>query len=388
MSQDWTRISETAARVLRTTQRAAKRPGPQILPLHIGDPDFDTPSFISEALFDAVRAGMTHYAQPLGDPELREALAADVSCRAVGDYTASNVIITNGGSPALNAAILGTVNPGDRVLIPSPTYSLYADATRLAGGVPELLNPTASGDIDFSALAESASGARMIVLCQPGNPTGAIYTRDELEGIAEIAQTYDLLVLSDEAYDHIVFEDSSFVSALEIGALADRLIYCQTFSKTFAMTGWRVGFVVAPSDLIVGIGLVHRTFNGPVNTAVQKAALAAVSANSTWPAERLKDYARRRKTTLDMLAEVNGISYRAPQGAFYVFLRYNQEIPATEMVGHALKFGLGVRSGSEFGPAGEGHIRIAFCVDDMILARGLAVLNQVLNTDPIEASRL
>ncbi|MEO3884677.1 pyridoxal phosphate-dependent aminotransferase [Nonomuraea sp. B5E05] len=375
------RTSRVSQTIKQHTQRPSSRPGPTVSPLHVGDPDFATPEFITDALCAAVRSGLTHYAQPQGDPLLREALAADLSSRARRPYSDRQVIVTAGGSPAINSAILAVVDPGDRVLIPNPTYSLYADSTRLAGGVPEYLPPGRDGRIDLELLERRAPGARLVVLCQPGNPTGGVYTRGELEQIARTSAEHGLLVLSDEAYDHIVYHHATFVSALEIDALADRLIYCQTLSKTFAMTGWRIGYVAAPPDVAAAAGLIHRTYNGAVNSAVQRAALAAVTTPSTWPADRLADYERRRKIAVDALVDLPGVSFEEPDGAFYVFLRYPHALSSRQMAGHALAHGVGVRSGSEFGPAGEGFVRIAFCVEDAQLTTGLARLRTALTTD-------
>lgn len=380
------RISRAVQDVRRHTQRPSQRPGPEIAPLHIGDPDFTTPAFITRALISAVRAGATHYAQPHGDPLLRAALAADVAARSGRHFAPEQMIVTAGGSAAINSTILATVDPGDRVLIPNPTYSLYADSTRLAGGVPEYLPPGKDGRLDFGLLEQRAPGARLLTLCQPGNPTGAIYRREELEAVARIAAENDLLVLSDEAYDHIVFQGQEFVSALKIHGLGERLIYCQTFSKTFAMTGWRIGYIAAPPDLASAIGLAHRTYNGPVNSAVQKAALVAVTTPSSWPADRLVDYERRRKLTIDVLSNLPGVSFDRPDGAFYVFVRYPHNLSSEQMVGHMLSHRVGVRSGSEFGPAGEGFVRIAFCVEDERLERGLARLREGLVTEAAGAA--
>ena len=383
MARSSSRTSAVSADIRRHSQRPATRPGPGISPLHIGDPDFQTPQFIVDALDDALAQGYTHYAPPQGDPDLRAALAVDLSVRSGTTIEATQIVVTGGGSPAISSAILAAVNVGDRVLIPNPTYSLYADSARMAGGVPEFLPPGTNGRIDLPALEAQASNACMVVLCQPGNPTGQIFTRDELEEIGAIANRHNLLVLSDEAYDRIVFDDSSFVSTLEIESMASRLIYCQTFSKTFAMTGWRVGYIAAPPDIASAVAVIHRTFSGPVNSAVQRAALAAVLSHSSWPYERLLDYERRRDLSLRYLADVPGIHYTKPAGAFYVFLSFAQKMTSEAFVGHAMDFGVGVRSGSEFGPAGEGYIRMAFCVEDSQLEIGLDRLRAALTSEPL-----
>jgi len=378
MLKHGSRTSSVSTDIRLHSQRPSTRPGPEISPLHIGDPDFETPRFIVDALHSALAQGYTHYAPPQGDPELREALAADLSTRSTDVFKPLQVLVTAGGSAAISSAILAAVNAGDRVLIPNPTYSLYADSTRLAGGVPEFLAPGPDGRIDLAALDARAPDARLLVICQPGNPTGQIYSREELQAIGAIATRHDLLVLSDEAYDHIVFADSTFVSTLEIESLSDRLIYCQTFSKTFAMTGWRVGYVAAPADVATAAGVIHRTFSGPVNSAVQRAALAAVLSDSSWPSERLLDYERRLDLTIRHLADIPGVRFTRPAGAFYIFLSYAHPLSSVEFALHALKFSVGVRSGSEFGPDGEGHVRMAFCVKDDQLEEGLVRLRRAL----------
>lgn len=371
-------VSQTIA---ATSGRPTTRPASGASPLQMGDPSFATPRFLADAQQQAIRDGYTHYAPNPGDSELRDALAAELTARSGYAYSPSQVVVTGGGSPAITSAILAAIDPGDRVLIPEPTYSLYADSTRLAGGIVDYVAPGAGGRIDLEAMEGRAAGAKMIVLCHPGNPTGMVYTERELRRIGAIALKHDLLVMSDEAYDNIVFDGVDFLSALEVEDFRDRLFYCQTFSKTFAMTGWRFGYVVAPESFANSLVLVHRTFAGPVNSSVQRAALAAVTSRSTWPAERLLDYERRREVTLSALSGIPGVTFVVPEGAFYVLLRYPQSADATTFTAHALEHGVAVRSGTEFGPSGEHQVRISFCVDDAVLELGLERLTRALTTE-------
>lgn len=364
------RPSGTATRVATGTLRPATRPGPEVSRLHVGDPDFATPRFIVEAMIEALNAGYTHYAQPQGDPDLRAALAEDLTGRSAMPYATKQVIITAGGSPAINAAVLATVDAGDRVVIPEPSYSLYGDAVRMAGGQPVFVPPGPDLHLDLERLERTVAGARMIILCHPCNPTGVVLRHDELEAVAAIADRHDLLVLSDEAYDHITYE-AAFVSALRVEPLVRRLIYCQTFSKTFAMTGWRIGYVAAPAQIASAVGLINRTFNGAVNAAVQRGALAAVTTSTTWPAERRHDYRRRRDLVVAALARMPGIEVRPPEGTFYAFARHPMRLSSAEVVRRALDHRVGLRAGSEFGESGEGYIRVAFCVSDEDLKVGL-----------------
>lgn len=360
-----------ALELARHSLRPASRPGPDVCPMHLGEPDFSTPAFIRRALAEALEQGYTGYAQPQGDPELRATLAADISGRAAGRYESAQVIVTAGGSPAINAAIMATVDAGDRVVIPEPTYSLYADAVRMAGGSPVFVPPGPDLRLDLAAIGAAAVGARMLILCNPNNPTGVVHRPDELGRLSEIAAERDLLVLADEAYDHIVFDGRPFVSTLELGRLYGRLIYCQTFSKTFAMTGFRIGYVAAPADIAPAVGLIHRTFNGPVNSAVQRAALTALTTESSWPEERCQDYQRRRDAVVSALAGVPGLTLTVPEGAFYAFPRYAAPLTDRQLVDLALERGVGLRLGTEFGASGAQHVRLAYCVEDARLEWGL-----------------
>jgi aspartate aminotransferase len=342
--------------------------------LQLGEPDFATPDFITESMRLALEDGRTHYAPPLGDPDLRRALADSVSVRSATSYDASQVVVTAGGTGAINAAVHALVDPGDKVVIPEPTYSLYADAVVMAGGTPTFVPAASNLRLDLDAIEQTCRDARLLVLCNPCNPTGTVTSASELERLSRICRRHDVLLLADEAYDHIVFEEGAFRSTLEVEGLSGRLVYCQTFSKTYAMTGWRIGYVVAPPDVVDAIAVAHRTFNGAVNSAVQRAALAASVSDGGWPAARLEDYRRRRDLVVDALGRIPGLELVPPEGTFYAFPRFDHDVTSDEMTAMCLSHGVAVRSGREFGVSGEKHLRVAFCVDDEELANGLRCL--------------
>jgi aspartate/methionine/tyrosine aminotransferase len=358
----------------RRSLRPATRPGPELISLAAGDPDFATPEHISQALTDALAAGATHYAQPQGDPELRAALAEQMTEVAGRPFTAAQVAITHGASGALAAAIFALVEPGTRVIVPEPTYSLYADLAWMAGAEVVFVRHQPNFHLDLEAIEEAAPGSRMVLICNPCNPTGAIYPQDELEDLAEIAREHDLLVVSDEPYDHIVYDGAEFVSALEIPALADRLLYVNTFSKTYAMTGWRIGWVAGPQDVVDAIATMHRAFNGPLNSAVQRAALVALTEPTDWPDRMRREYQARRAIVGRMAAGVPGLELVEPEGSFYSLIRYGglePEVAAVDVVARALEQGVAIRPGSEFGPGGEGCVRIAFSTGRERLVEGM-----------------
>lgn len=364
-------------RIVSISRRPAVRPGPDVISLSSGDPDFETPAHIRQALCDAISQGYTHYTDNQGDPELRSALAAQLSSTAGHAWSPKEVVITHGGSGAVAAAVIAAINPGDRVLLPEPTYSLYADLVRFVDAEPVFVRQTVDFHLDLDALSAASAGARLVMLCHPNNPTGAVYTRSELEGLAKLAEEHDLLVLADEAYDHIVYPGVSFVSTLAIPSLRSRLLYCQTFSKTYAMTGWRIGYLAAPELIAQAAARIHRTFNGTMNAAVQRAALVAVTTPTDGPARRCAEFDRRRQLALRILADVKGISVNAPDGAFYLFVRSLDGLSSHEMLMGADEFGVAIRAGNEYGPSGEGFVRIAFSSSVQDLQEGLTRLGHM-----------
>lgn len=374
--------SEAVQRVERTSLRTAQpqsRAG--LISLAMGEPDFATPPRVRIAAAQALEDGHTHYTDPQGDPELRTALAARVGGIKGSPVAPGQVLVTHGGSAALAAAILAVVNPGDRVVFPDPTYSLYADLVNLAGGhcVPVPLSPDLHWNLN--ALEEALRGAALFVFCHPSNPTGAVHTAEELAALADITAATGTLVLADEAYGELVYTDAPFVSALQVPGLAERTLYCQTFSKSYAMTGWRLGYLAGPQEVVAAAARVHATVNGSVNSAVQRAALTALSTADADVRRMRQAYGARRTLMLDELSQVPGLHTRTPQGAFYAFPSYDADIPSAALVRHLREHGVAVRPGGEFGVAGEGHLRLSYAAapKDIVegvrrLGRGLAAL--------------
>jgi aspartate/methionine/tyrosine aminotransferase len=356
---------------LEASPRAIRTLAPGTVRLDNGDPDFNTPAPIREAHAAALAAGDVHYAHPQGTAALRGALAAQVRSLAGRPYGPEQIVVTHGATGALTAAILATVDPGDRVILPEPTYSLYADLVLMAGGRPVYV-PTErpSFHLDIDAIAEAAPGARLLIVCNPCNPTGAVYTREELLAVAKLARKQDLLLIADEAYDHIVYEPARFTSFLELADAAEQLVYVQSFSKTYAMTGWRLGYLAAPAWLATACARVHRTLNGPVNSAVQAAALAALSLDGAWSRKMLAEYAERRGLMMDAFRQ-SGTEIRPPEGTFYAFVPHSAAVTSERMADLAAAGGVAVRPGTEYGPSGEGFVRVAFSAAREDLAVGL-----------------
>lgn len=364
--------SEAVQRVLRTSLRVQQpQSSGDLVSLAMGEPDFDTPQQVRDAAAKALQDGHTHYSPLLGEPALRDALAARIGTLLGSPVSTGDILITQGGTAGLAAAILGTINPGDKVVIPDPTYSLYADLVSMAGGtiVPVPLAEDLHWDLD--KLAAAVEGAKMFVFCNPSNPTGIVHSRAELEALAGMVDGTDILVLSDEAYSDLVYTPEPFTSALEIEAFIGRTIYCQTFSKSYAMTGWRVGYLWGPSDVMAAAARVHNTFNGSMNTAVQLAALTALETCGPDIERMHASYKARRELMYNGLKDIPGLTVSSPEGAFYLFPKYDADLPAAEMVAHLRNHGVAVRPGSEFGRNGESHLRLSYAASAEAIATGV-----------------
>ncbi|WP_407727516.1 pyridoxal phosphate-dependent aminotransferase (plasmid) [Rhodococcoides fascians] len=345
----------------------------------MGEPDFATPSVIVEAAVDALRSGHTHYGDMNGDPELRSLIAKQSSSTAGYPIAPDSVLISHGGAAAITASILALIDPGDRVLLPEPTYSLYLDAIQLAGGEPVYIANRDDHHLDLEEIEVQAAGAKMLILCNPVNPTGAVFTRAELQTLAEVLDDSTFLMV-DEAYAYLVYGEEPFTPALAVDALRDSLIYVQTLSKTYAMTGWRIGYVIAPPHIAKDIQLVHRTMNSAVNAAVQRAAITALTEGEKLAAPMLYEYRDRRDFVVDRVSQIDNTSMVAPDGAFYAFIKYPGDLLSTEVTARLLTGGVAVRAGSEYGPSGEGHVRLSFAADLPTLDEGLNRLERVFKS--------
>ncbi|WP_116950633.1 pyridoxal phosphate-dependent aminotransferase [Jiangella endophytica] len=344
-------------------------PPPGAVSLAMGDPDFATPAAIVDAAAQALRDGHTHYADQQGHPSLRAAIAERLP--GARSWTASDVLVTHGATAGLASLILATVNPGDRVVIPEPAYSLYADLVVLAGGRAVHVPLARSLHWDLDRLHAALPGARLVIFSNPANPTGVVHTRDELRALAAMLEGSDTLVVADEAYHRFVYAGHEFCSALSVDALAHRTVYVQTFSKTYAMTGWRVGYLVGPRPVVEAAALVHRTVNGSVNTAAQIAAVSALSLDDAALRPMLEAYEQRRNLVADELSGANGVALVPPEGGFYAFVRYEGDHPSVDVTLGLRDHGVIVRAGSEYGPSGEGHVRISFAAGADDLRTGL-----------------
>jgi aspartate/methionine/tyrosine aminotransferase len=347
------------------------RPG--LAALHSGDPCFPTPQHIVEAVEKAVADGYTHYAPALGDSDLRKAIVDAMSSGSAHRYEPDEVLITVGASEAIYCTIAALLDPGDEVILFNPTYSLYAPIARQIGAKPVFVTMTPDFHVDPVELRSAITKrTRVLVVNNPANPTGVVFTKSDLAVIADVAQAYDLVVVADEVYDHLVF-DGQFTSTKELPELADRLVYINSFSKTYAMTGWRLGWLAAPKDIVRGCEVIHRNCVTAVPWPTQRGALAALQGSQDAVELMIAGYRQRREILIAGLHDTPGLEIVGSQGTFFAFLRFRlrQRLKSSEFASHLFERGVAVRSGTEYGTAGEGHLRVCFSVDIPELQTGV-----------------
>ena len=371
--------------------RALEAEGRSIIHLQIGEPDFDTPANVREAAKAALDAGATHYPPFAGIPSLREAIAADASERKGFAVDPAQVFVTVGGKGVMLYAILGLVDPGDDVLVPDPGYPIYESLTRFVGANPIPVPIRMENDfrLDVDELASLVTpDTRVLVINSPANPTGGVLTRRDLERIAEIAIDRDLWVLADEIYGRILYDGAEHVSIASLPGMAERTIVLDGFSKTFAMTGWRMGYAIVPDALIKTYGqLIINTISG-VATFAQVGAVEALVGQQDDVDDMVVEFRARRDLIVDGLNEIPGFECKRPLGAFYVF----PSIAGTGLTGAELaerllqEAGVCVLPGSAFGTLGDRHIRISYANSQANLVEALGRIRTLV--EPLVAARV
>ena len=310
---------------LKVTGRAKElqREGRSIVSLSAGEPDFKTPSFICDAAIEAIRDGAHGYTMNTGTPELREAICAKLKRDNELDYQPSEIICSNGAKQSVGFALLAMVNPGDEVIIPAPYWVSYPAMTQLAEGVPVTVRTSFENDyrITPEQLEEAITEkTRVLILCSPSNPTGSCYSKKDLEGLAEMLRKYpQVSVISDEIYEYIVF-DEDHISILNVAPdLKDRVALINGFSKGFAMTGWRLGYLAGSEDLVKAVSKIQSQETSAPSTISQAAGLAAYSGTLDEVHTMRASFKERRDFMVQELNSIEGVSCFSPGGAFYVF---------------------------------------------------------------------
>ena len=379
--------------IIRMSQRTRelRAKGQDIVALTIGEPDFDTPEHIRNAAKDALDKGFTHYAPAAGIPELREAIVEKLRFENGLDYQAANIVLANGTKQAINNAVLSLIGPGDEAIVLAPYWVSYEGSVKFAGGKCVVVESTVTENYKPPIVRIAAAitpATKLIFLNSPANPTGAVWSRAELEALAEVVRKHPrLMVLSDEIYEYILFE-GEMVSFGTLPGMAERTITLNGFSKGFAMTGWRLGYAAAPLPVAVAMGRMQSIISAGANLFVQMAAVAALKGPRDEVRRMVKIYKRRRDLVLAGLQAIEGVKIGPIPGTFYAFPDVsafldrqigNHVIDTTDQLCDWLLevHGVTVVPGTAFGAPNS--IRLSFAANDADIEKALVRLKKGLS---------
>lgn len=373
--------TETAFEMLAKAKEL-ERQGKSVIHFEIGEPDFNTPENVKEAGIKAIRENYTHYSPTQGILELREAVSEYISKTRDIKVTPDEVIITPGGKDVIFGTMLSLLDEGDEAIYPNPGYPIYESAIRLVGAKPVPMPLREENDFafdrhEFEKLVSPKT--RLIVINSPANPTGGILSYEDLEFIADIAKKNDIMILSDEIYSRIVYE-GKFVSIASLPGMKERTIILDGFSKTYAMTGWRLGYAVANKEVIEALKRVAVNSFSCVATFVQMAGIEALRGPQDEPERMRKEYEERRNLIVQGLNEIPGFSVKMPKGAFYAFPNVKKVgKPSKELADYLLyEAGVCTLSGTAFGEYGEGYLRFSYATSKENIIEGLKRVKQAI----------
>ena len=366
--------TETAFEVL-VRAKTLEAQGRDIIHLEIGEPDFETPQNIIDAGCEALKSGWTHYGPSAGQPDLREAIATYVNTSRGTSFNADQVVVTPGGKPIMFFAILALVEAGDEAIYPDPGFPIYGSMIDFSGAtaLPIPLREEREFALDVDELASLITPkTKLLIINSPGNPTGGVLGRQDLEAIAKLAVENDLIVLSDEIYSELIFE-GEHVSIATMPGMADRTIVLDGFSKTYAMTGWRLGYGLMPPKLVEAVSRLMVNSVSCTSVAVQRAGLEALTGPQDDVAKMREAFQRRRDLVVDGLNAIPGISCVRPKGAFYAFPNISGTGQASKPFADNLlqEHGVAALSGTAFGDHGEGYLRLSTANSEENLNRAL-----------------
>ena len=385
-------ISESATLAVDAKAKAMKAEGRPVIGFGAGEPDFPTPDYIVEAAVSAAREPRFHRYTPAGGlPELKKAIAEKTRRDSGYEVDASQILVTNGGKQAIYEAFAAMLDPGDEVIVIAPYWTTYPESIKLAGGVPVFVVTDES--TGYLASVEQLEAARtertkVLVFVSPSNPTGAVYPRDQVRAIGRWANEHGLWVLTDEIYEHLVYGDAEFASLpVEVPEIADRTVIVNGVAKTYAMTGWRVGWIIGPKDIVKAASNLQSHATSNVANVSQAAAVAAVSGDLAAVDEMKKAFDRRRQTIVRMLNEIDGVVCPEPEGAFYAYpsvkgvlgkkIRGKTPQTSTELAELILEEAeVAVVPGEAFGT--HGYLRLSYALSDEDLTEGVTRVQNLL----------
>jgi aspartate/methionine/tyrosine aminotransferase len=379
--------AETAFIILGRA-RELERQGKRVVHLEIGEPDFDTPQHIKQAAIDAIQRGETHYTATPGIPELRQAIAEDTKKELGVDVDwRQNVLVTVGGKEAIFAALATIVEPGDEVIVPDPSYPAYEAGVTFLGG--RAITLQLREENDFRASPEDVKRlltprTKAIVTNSPSNPTGSVAEREDVKALAEIAEDHNALVLSDEIYKSIIYDGAKHYSPAQFDDGLENTIIADGFSKKFAMTGWRLGYLILPSRLFNAASKMLNVMTSCVSAFVQRAGVAALQGPRDPVDQMVKTYGQRREVVIEEVGRIPEVSMVRPRGAFYGFINVKRYLSRAGMDSATFaskvleERGLAVLHGTAMGKFGEGYVRVSYANSIPNIRQGIQTLGEAL----------
>jgi len=359
------RMAPSGIRKVNEKALAMERAGEKVLHFEIGRPDFDTPEYIKKAANQALAEGKVHYTSNFGLMELRQAIAGKLNRENNIDYKASEILVTVGLSEAVFAVLATILEEGDEILVPDPVWLNYINVPNLLGAkaVTYGLKEETGFQLDLDEIrAKISPKTRAVVIVTPNNPTGGVLTEDVLKELAEIAAANDLMVISDEVYERLVYDGAKHISIASLPGMKERTFTMNGMSKAYAMDGWRLGYVAAPEEYILAMNKFHQHNTTCAPNFVQVAAIAALTQEGDEVKEMVKEYQRRRDYAVKAINAIPGISCQCPKGAFYIFINCKSlNMKSADLSAYLLENAkIALVPGDVFGPGGEGYLRMSF----------------------------
>ena len=379
-----TEIEPSVTLAISAMAKAMQQDGKDICSFSAGEPDFDTPEHIRSAAKKALDGGKTKYGAAAGEPQLREAIATKLQRDNRLNYDAANILVTNGGKHSLYNLMVTLIDPGDEVIIPAPFWLSYPEMVKLVGGIPVIVDTDSSTNYKITPAALNAAitpKTKLFILNSPSNPSGVVYNPDELRGLAQVIVDRDILVVSDEIYEKIIYDG---VEQVSIGALGtdifQRTIISNGFAKAYAMTGWRVGYLAAPVELIRAASALQGHSTSNVCTFAQYGAIAALEGSQDCVETMRQAFALRRQVILDLLHQIPGLSCATPEGAFYLFVKIGStNLKSLEFCQQLLEQQqVATIPGLPFGA--DDHIRISYATDLITIEKGMDRLDKFIRS--------
>lgn len=370
-------FKESASLNLTKKAEQMKAEGRKVYNFGIGEPDFTTPKRIIEYAFKEASKGKTHYTPSQGIKELRESISRKLNEQNGISCTPDQVLVTP-TKFAIFSSILSVVLPGEEVMIPDPYYLSYPDIVKLAGATPVSVQCDGNFEIDLEdAEKKLTSKTKMFILNSPSNPTGKVYSEDSIKRLCDFVLEHDLYLLSDEIYEDLIFEGKHF-SPGSLDEMSERTITVSGFSKSYAMTGWRIGYLQANREIVSSCNRIQQQSITCAPSVSQYAALEALKDRSDVEAFR-KEFARRRDIVMGLLGKVDGLKTRKPEGTFYVFPHYSTDVSSDAYCSDLLnRKGVIVTPGSAFGSNGEGHFRLSFATSEETIREGIGKISEFM----------